>query len=145
MVGVTKGMPRKQLFFHEFFCILVHQKYKEKHRGPKRVLFSLKRCASGVGWSWLVNLPPRAKVTPLHQKIAGVPSDQGLWKPLGFPQQPAKNWRAGVYRGRGEARLTSHQHQLSSDQNLGYLLYIYGIILPSYIGIMIISHYNDPI
>ena len=49
---------------------------------------------------------PTGRGYPLHQKIAGVPSDQGLWKPLGFPQeQPAKNnpyfWRAGVYRGRG--------------------------------------------
>ena len=32
---------------------------------------------------------------------------------------------------------------MSSNQNPGYLLYIQGIILPTYIGILV-HHYNDP-
>ena len=39
-------------------------------------------------------------------------------------------YKAGV----GQAKIISYQsHEMSSDQNPSYLLYIYGIILPSYI------------
>ena len=35
--------------------------------------------------AWLVNQPPPNRGPP--QEIAGVPYDQGLWKPLVFPKK----------------------------------------------------------